>query len=459
MSGECPAGSLQGFPIQLPNNAFTMVAETPGNSDPMKLWKTTGREFDFSVNWSPSTSPWTVAISRSSDNALRNNRYFYVTGFDAISSGTTITYAGVSYVCDNAFAICNNQHGKLLFPFVRENDYPYEAILSFKIANPNANPSAPHIILLCRPFQFRENYNVAGWRQIADAVTSSSQQQSTFNPKSLFIMQDDLVPMISYETCINVQAAPRTGTINTSLRVKVCVGIIPTDLPANTALTAKCQDIARYRFRLATQSPFDTTRIQIKQSTSGAYPTPLSENYFPIQINNGETSNGESLVNYIQVLVPSAVFGQDPTAIVQGTAPKKPTGPLRATKCYRVDTAKDIKNGQILVDPTTGQSVSNTLNQEAIDNAGGDIELARALQGQPPENPGILPGDIQQGLLITGIVVGSIVGAALMFYVLFLLFYRKDYKNAATYGAVFVLALIGLLITSFAFAADAEKKE
>jgi hypothetical protein len=133
-----------------------------------------------------------------------------------------------------------------------------------------------------------------------------------------------------------------------------------------------------------------------------------------------------NLTKYIKLLVPRSLFGQSFQAIVAGTATKKSSTKRSPTKCYRVDPTKDIKDGKILVDPETGRSVSETLTQQAIEDANGDLELAMALQGRPAESPGILPGDVQQGVLIAAMVIGSLISLALMGYSIYI--FRSVFK-------------------------------
>ena len=309
--GECPVGSVQGFPIRIDNNPFTTVATS---TDSWKFYKAVAKPLDFSVNWSTSSTPWTVEISRSSDSATRMNRFFYVGGFNTIATGTTITYEGVSYTCDSAFAICNAQHSNLMYPAINKAEYPFEVILSFQNTNPSNNPTAPNVILLCRPFKFGEA-NIPGWSDIEKAVTSTTSPTTYFHPKSLFMLGDDLVPSMAYETCINA----RLGRDPSSLRIRVCTAMTPLVIPTSANINAKCSDIARYRLRLnggALLGGSPSTAIYIKQSTGGAYPSipasgQLESNLFTIQSDTIVTDP----VTTLQILVPSSFFGQDPAAI------------------------------------------------------------------------------------------------------------------------------------------------
>ena len=152
-------------------------------------------------------------------------------------------------------------------------------------------------------------------------------------------------------------------------------------------------------------------------------------------------------------------FAKGGSESLESLVSKPPTRlSARSAKCYRVNPDKDIRGGKIIVDPETGQPLSQTLSQEALDSAGGDPDLAAALSNVP-ENPGIMPGDIQKVVVICVSVFGGLLLAAYLGYILHMVFALKAFNRAFTHGIIFALLLAGLVIFGVFFSDGTEPQE
>ena len=146
-----------------------------------------------------------------------------------------------------------------------------------------------------------------------------------------------------------------------------------------------------------------------------------------------------------QVLVPEAFLGRSLADIANAqTAP--PVQPRKkAYKCYTIDPKRDIVGDQIMVDPTTGQSLQDTQKQDALDSAGGDISLTHGSGG----SPGILPGDIEQILTIIAISLGTLTLLAYLGFIVHMVLYRENgFHNSLPHILGFIVCFIGLVVFS-----------
>jgi hypothetical protein len=139
---------------------------------------------------------------------------------------------------------------------------------------------------------------------------------------------------------------------------------------------------------------------------------------------------------------------------------KVPDAPSKkkAFKCYTIDPTKDVVDDQILIDPTTGQSLKDTMNQQALDASGGDPALAAALAGEAGKKTGLLPGDIEEIILIG---FSSIGGVALLAHLTFIirLFMIKNYHDAQIQLMCFILVFAFIFGISAAISVDVDKKK
>jgi hypothetical protein len=125
----------------------------------------------------------------------------------------------------------------------------------------------------------------------------------------------------------------------------------------------------------------------------------------------------------------------------------------KAFKCYTIDPNKDIVNDQIMIDPTTGECLSDTLKKEALESAGGDPIY---MNGQ--DTSGIMPGDIETIVITICVVMGTIILLAYLGYISHLIIYRSaGFHEALPHVFGFIMSLLILiLIGSFI---DSEKSK
>ena len=226
-SAQCQAGSTQGFPLLLSQNIFKQWPNYDLATIQEKLTQST-IPIDFSVNWQPAPTTCNITVYPSTTSRPG----VIISGLGSYLDSTTITYGNAIYTSQGAISIVQNQHANLNYGAQTAR---FEVILAFKIKNfsmAKANPSNPHIILLCRPLIY--NLSVANtpfWNAVDKAASGDASLQNTQNGiktdiSSIYaIDKSNLLPMISYKTCI--PAKLHSSTIIGSVNIYVNVIIQP----------------------------------------------------------------------------------------------------------------------------------------------------------------------------------------------------------------------------------------
>jgi hypothetical protein len=179
-----------------------------------------------------------------------------------------------------------------------------------------------------------------------------------------------------------------------------------------------------------------------------------SSNYYIAQAPNETVSAFKDIIQKFQILVPEAFLGKSLGEIADVATPPPVPKKKKAFKCYRIDPEKDIKNDQILVDPQTGQSLHDTMKQEALESAGGDPTLAGL--NVPDTSSGLMPGDIQQILLTIFIVVGTIIMLSYLGFIAHTFLVKRDLHNGI-YHFIFLILIIIVLSLIGAFIGNQDK--
>ena len=460
-----------GFPIKLSQNLFD---QWPGGYNPSDPAVTNQLVVptDFSVSWAPPTS-LQVAV----DNSLSQ---FKILGLDSVASGTTLTLGYATYVCQPILTIVKIQHANII-PY---SPATQELVMTFRIKDAStkqSNPSSPDIILLCRPLILSSD-NTNGtdfWKAVNSAALSNRQVQTVYNEADNFAYGDGqtLMPMISYETCIPTQLiggpnAPKEG----STRVRVHVVTQPLTIPSDTNGSGKCSAVPK--FIMPVNGLVDIfgqngyTKVQFTNGTAAdgttkTYPattTPLSDALTlsvesSTQITTWQSASGiGSVLQTFQYLVPEVFLGKSLSEISRMT--RLPAAPptKKAFKCYTIDPTKDVVDDQILIDPTTGQSLQDTMNQQALEASGGDPALAAALAGQAGQNTGILPGDVEEIILIVFSSIGGLYLAGHLFYII-RLFMIDNYHEAQIQLMYFIVIFLVIFGISMGISQDLDKKK
>lgn len=464
-----------GFPINVTQNLFSPWPGGFNPSDP-KVTNQLVVATDFSVAWAPKTT-----LQVSVDDTLSQ---FQILGLDSTANANTnITYGMGSdiatYHCQPKLSLVKIQHANL----IPNSPATQELVMTFKIKdsqNKKDNPSSPDIILLCRPVILAGDTKIGSefWKAVNTAALNKSKVQTTYNAAENFTYSDGstLLPMITYQTCIPTRLiggpnAPKDG----SIRMRVHVVTQPLSIPSSESGSGKCSAVPRFImpvnglvdiFGQAGYTKVQFTNGVEADGVTNKYPTPTT----PIsdsltlslpsstQIVSWQSSSGiGSVLQTFQYLVPDTFLGKSLSEISGMT--KIPDAPAtkKAFKCYTIDPKKDVVDDQILIDPTTGRSLQDTMNQQALDASGGDPALAAALAGQAAQETGILPGDIEQVVLIIFSTIGGIALVAHLFYVI-RLFMIKNYHDGQIQLMYFVIAFILVFVISLLIS-DAEQKK
>ena len=456
-----------GFPIKIQQNLFSPWA---GNdpSDYSTITKLIVPN-DFSISWAPTTSINVSAVSTISK--------FQISGLDPLSGNTTLQYGPATYKCSPVLSLVKIQHSTLSY----DRSATQEVILAFQIQNKYLNPSSPDVILMCRPVVLTASSNTSS--NFWSSVNTSTKKNGTpinvqdFNLSNLFAYdQDTLMPMVTYETCMPTRLVGKdVQAAEGSLIVRVHVVPQALYIPSDSGGTEKCSNVSKYTLITSGNGVIDVfgsvkdsrhTNVQFSDGKTDdgkrdKYPsgnTP-SDYLIPL-VPTDSIQRWEEVLNRFEFQVPEVFLGKSLDDIAKAKSlPKAPTK-KKAFKCYTIDPRKDIVGDQILVDPTTGESLADTMRQRNLDSAGGDPELAAAMAGEAMGQTGILPGDIEQILVIIIAVIGSIGLLAYAFYIIRVFTNKSEtsMRDGCKHLAVFIVILVGLAVGEHYLSQDADKK-
>jgi len=391
---QCQSGDTTGFPLLLSQSIFSDWPATKNSQDQIKKAIV---PTDFTVSWGPPTQSARISvIHAAAENGLPGK--FQIRGMDTITDNTTLTYGNANYKCSSVLSIVQNQHKNLN----QGSDALYELILSFQIANKSDNPSSPDIILLTRPIVFSQTNNSSTFLSAVDtaAAAQSGTTTTSLDMSTLFgYNSSNLMPMISYQTCLpvkltNTNASPYT-TMTRSIRMRVNVVIQPLYvIPSENGL-GLCSTVNKYTLVTEPRKLVDVflynynnpvfggvnanVYIQFKDGFgSDGFPTPLQssnkKDYLVLLGQGARISVLTELLNKIVVLIPESFLGKS-LGEIANSSKLPPVNPKKKRfKCYTIDPLKDVVGDQIMIDPTTGQSLVDTMKQNTLDANGEAVE-------------------------------------------------------------------------------------
>ena len=415
---SCQAGSTQGFPISLSQNIFK-----PWSGVHKNPIKSITIPTDISIKWAPSTTTEIVVV--------QNTSIFQIT-VEALTSGLTLQFGAAVYTCSPTLSIVKNQHSKLNTDW--GETLSYELLWAFQLINRDLYPSSPNVILLCRPLIITPGQTTPFWNAVNTAVKTNKRQRiDGFDPSSFFSFNRPtpttppiLLPMVSYSTCLPVKllnyslTTSQTGSI--VVRSYVCTQ--PLYITGDDTGTGQCKNLAS-NYRLAIPNPLGTGlfgyaspnavfQFQDGLGTDG-FPTGQTENLVPLAPQTTQITNSDTVIQIFTYCIPEDFLGKSVAEIaqIQEHTPKPDTS--KSYQCFRLDPETDIKNGQIIIDPTTGEPLSDTLATNALNDAGGDPSLLHV----EIDNPGIMPGDIQYGVWVFFTIICTIGMVAYMSYIIY----------------------------------------
>ena len=428
----CPVGSLTGFPLQI--NPFISIYDSSSVSQ--DVIDTITIPVEYSFNWAP-TAPFSMSIQRSAGAT----GLFQIKGFDAIASGTTISLGGATYSCSNIMSIVQNQHSFAC----ADSAALYELILAFQIQNKTQNQSSPDIILMCRPLVFTNRTNDTSdfWPSVYNLTTrpSGSTRTATLNLSSLFAYDSTTPrPMVTYTTCMpyNLVGSPSVQNLNISVAVNIVGQPIYLNVP--TQVSNACAAITKYTLATSTIFPnfVNVNAGQYFQFTNNGYSNPATRqnNYI---MGTPRSISASEISRYIQLQVPEGMLGQSLEDINSYTATTLPKSVKKQYKCYTINPDTDIDGDKILIDPTNGKPLR--------DSVIGSESSGRLPIETPP--PGLSPGEIQD--IVVGVFI-FIFAAVMIRYAIFIwsniLLEGVDYKYKIGHIVGFILIISTLISLS-----------
>lgn len=422
----CPAGSLTGFPLQLPISIYDSSSVSKDVIDTITI------PVEYSFNWAPS-APFSMSIQRSAGAT----GLFQIKGFDAIASGTTISLGGATYSCSNILSIVQNQHSFAC----ADSAALYELILAFQIQNKTQNQSSPDIILMCRPLVFTNRTNDTSdfWPSVYNLTTrpSGSTRTATLNLSSLFAYDSTTPrPMVTYTTCMpyNLAGSPSVQNLNISVAVNIIGQPIYLNVPSQ--VSNACAAITKYTLATSTIFPnfVNVNSGQYFQFANNGYSNPATRqnNYI---MGTPRSISASEISRYIQLQVPEGMLGQSLEDINSYTANTLPKSVKKQYKCYTINPHTDIDGDKILIDPTNGKPLRDSVI---------DSNTSKSLGIEAPSS-GLSPGEIQD--IVVGILI-FIFATVMIRYAIFIwsniLLDGVDYKYKIGHIVGFILIISGL---------------
>jgi len=377
----CQPGDTTGFPVKLAQSIFSNWPST--NNSQAQLQKLTVPT-DFTVQWGPPTNSAPVAVRQklAADGAPG---VFQISGISTVTDATSLTYGNARYNCSGIISIVQNQHPT----FCQSSNALYEAILAFQITSgsKSSNPSSPDVILLCRPIVFATWADNPFWSAVDRAVTRSP-QTAPLDLSSLYGYNSSmLMPMITYQTCLPVKLINYNGQPFQTGSIRVRVNVVPQPLYINGSENGlgKCSSIRKYTLVTVGAGPVNVFRdaasntlLQFQDGYgSDLFPSQQSRENLTPNAAPSTISAFSDIIQKFEIQVPEVFLGKSLAEIANADKPPKRKPKKKAFKCYTIDPTKDVVGDQIMIDPTTGESLRDTMKEDGIDSAGADIEITQ----------------------------------------------------------------------------------
>ena len=460
-----------GFPLRISKNLFTSWDGGFDPSDPA-ITRQLVVPTDFSVSWATTTMPQDITV----DSA---NAQFKIGGLDNIADATKLIYGSARYSCQPILSVVKIQHRNL----VPNSSATQEIIMTFLIKNQESNPSSPHVILLCRPVilvsdsESDSEIGTPFWKAVnSAALNNNSVRVTNYNGSENFTYADrqTLMPMITYETCMPTRLIGGSSSANPmegSTKIRVHVVTQPLSIPSVSSGTGKCTRVTNFVLPITTPASGlkdkfnrnDYTNIQFANGSATNYPpipSPISDSLTLFLTSSPEITSWQtganSVLQTLQYLVPDSFLGKSLSEISEITTIPKARSTNKAYKCYSIDPTTDIVGDNILIDPSTGESLQTTQNKVNLMRSGGDPALAAALAGQAVQKTGILPGDIEEIALI-GISTLAALGLLGQFMYAIRFFMNDNSSEGINQLLLFAVYLFGVIALSIGFAVATKK--
>jgi len=425
---QCPLGGFNGFPLSLSQNLFNQWPGTDNADAVRKELSNLATPTDFSVHWYPTSTTESVAVSIG-EQGTSTVYDLKILGMNTYLNATTISYGDAIYTAANVITIIQNKHKNLNISPPSGESANFEAILAFRIrdkATADSNPSHPHIILLCRPLIYSSSAtNSPFWDAVdrAGGPTGAPVQNVKIDISSIFTDKQSTLPrMISYRTCLPAKLSNSDTVGSVNIYVNVVIEPLRVKLTSSYLTTISSQYKIPLRIAdLFGRSTSDADVYFPTGYTGSQNSNPLfTPNPRPLQnlemigrsppISDFAIAKQSITVSYPPELVGSSITSQLPT--VSSTS-KKPY------KCYTIDPEKDIVDGQIMVDPLTGESLESAQRNNTLS---GQIDVTAG-------ETGVMPGDIEYIVTTALTVLGAL---GLFIYVLFIGLKWREISNGTS---------------------------
>ena len=373
---QCQPGDTTGFPVKLSQSLYT---NWPSTANPQEQIKKLIVPTDFTVQWGPPAQSAQVAVRQT----VRRDGIpgvFQISGISTITDSTSLTYGNAVYKCSGVISIVQNQHPN----FCQESNALYEAILAFQISNKSTNPSSPDVVLLCRPIIFSTWNSSTFWPAVDTACVEGKPQSVAVDLSTMYGYNSSLLmPMITYQSCIPVKLLNynRNPYSYGSIRMRVHVVPQPIYMVASENGLGKCSIINKYTLVTSGAGPVSifsgasgNTLLQFRDGFGkDLYPIQTTSENLVLSASPNAISAFTDILQKFEVHVPESFLGKSLAEISSLNTPPPVQKKKKAYKCYTIDPAKDVVGDQIMIDPTTGQRLEDTMTQEAMDAAGGDM--------------------------------------------------------------------------------------
>jgi hypothetical protein len=227
-----------------------------------------------------------------------------------------------------------------------------------------------------------------------------------------------------------------------NLNISVAVNIIgqPIYLNVPTEVSNACAAITKYTLATSTIFPnfVNVNSGQYFQFTNNGYSNPATRqnNYI---MGTPRSITASEISRYIQIQVPEGMLGQSLEDMNSYTASNLPKSVKKQYKCYTINPDTDIDGDKILIDPTNGKP----LRDSVIDS---NTSKSLGIDASPP---GLSPGEIQD--IVVGIFI-FIFAAAMVRYAIFIwsniLLEGIDYKYKIGHIGGFIMIIVTLISLS-----------
>jgi hypothetical protein len=455
-SRRCDPTGVTGFPLNVSASASSLLSKT--NDKLQDLIVPT----EFTVNWGQFLSNVSLIINKTSGTTAVP-AVCQISGFSDLASQTTMVYGNARYSCSGVLSIVQNQHKNLNLNMGTQA--LYEVILAFQIQDKSSNPSSPDIILLTRPIVFTTANDPAAanvpvfWTKVNKMMESPTENpQTNLDLATMFgYNSNTLMPMISYQSCLPVKLlnTSTASSFSGSLTMRVNIVINPIYVAATDTGLGRCSVVDKYT--LVTNSGLidifgdsragDIIQFNTEFNSSGPVFPSSSATYLTLTKSSYSITSMDDIAQKIEIVVPDSLLGQSLAEIATATILPSNVSSKQVTntkfKCYSIDPKKDIVDGQIMIDPTTGQPLENTLEQESLARTGG-------IAIPPVPSSGISPGDIQEAIVITMIIIISTALYIYACYIVYNFIYNMDISGSTIiyHCLAFVCILIVLVLFS-----------